>query len=104
MRLHENDRPHKCLECDKSFVQASHLKLHMSQHYGEKPFSCALCSKSFVSKSRLNEHTKIHNGERRFYECEKCSAKYVGLNDLKVKRKRKILLKITSVLRRKNLL
>jgi KRAB domain-containing zinc finger protein len=84
MMLHDNNRPHKCAECNKTFVQASHLKLHMFQHKNDKPYLCVVCGKSFISKGRLNDHTKIHNGERKVFECKECTVKYFGLHDLKV--------------------
>ncbi|NXM43839.1 ZN251 protein, partial [Gymnorhina tibicen] len=34
---HGGEKPHKCLECGKSFCQSSMLHIHHRVHTGERP-------------------------------------------------------------------
>ncbi|NXU60038.1 ZN430 protein, partial [Turnix velox] len=44
-RLHSQDKPYKCAQCDKSYRQSNSLKLHQLLHTGEKPHRCPECDK-----------------------------------------------------------
>ncbi|NXQ28726.1 ZN606 protein, partial [Alaudala cheleensis] len=45
--LHDGEKVHKCLECDKSFRWRCHLTYHQRTHTGKQPYKCGECGKSF---------------------------------------------------------
>ncbi|KAH8370326.1 hypothetical protein KR093_003077, partial [Drosophila rubida] len=56
IRTHTGERPYKCTECPKSFVQASTLIVHRRCHTGETPFGCEKCPKAFKQHGNLIAH------------------------------------------------
>ncbi|NXO19200.1 ZN629 protein, partial [Oriolus oriolus] len=44
---HGGEKPHKCLECGKSFSHSPHLLTHYQMHIRERPCKCGECGKSF---------------------------------------------------------
>ncbi|XP_052024064.1 zinc finger protein with KRAB and SCAN domains 5 isoform X2 [Apodemus sylvaticus] len=65
------ERPHKCNECGKSFIQSAHLIQHRRIHTGEKPFRCEECGKSYNQRVHLTQHHRVHTGEKP-YTCPLC--------------------------------
>ena len=52
-----NKRPYKCPNCDASFAQRGHLKVHISSvHEGKKPYKCHNCDSRFSQNSSLQYH------------------------------------------------
>ncbi|NWZ16684.1 ZNF3 protein, partial [Agelaius phoeniceus] len=100
-QLHDEEKPHKCLECGKSFSQSFNLLTHLWVHTGEqrwecrecgkryrhsshlyhqwvhtteRPYMCLECGKSFSGRPTLTFHQKVHTGEQP-YECCECGKK-----------------------------
>ncbi|XP_051018830.1 zinc finger protein with KRAB and SCAN domains 5 [Acomys russatus] len=65
------ERPHKCNDCGKSFIQSAHLIQHRRIHTGEKPFRCDECGKSYNQRVHLTQHHRVHTGEKP-YACPLC--------------------------------
>uniref|UniRef100_A0A674J014 C2H2-type domain-containing protein n=1 Tax=Terrapene triunguis TaxID=2587831 RepID=A0A674J014_9SAUR len=62
--MHTESRPHKCLDCGKSFMRRSGLLTHQAIHTGERPYKCLACGKSFSNSTNFTNHRRIHTGER----------------------------------------
>ncbi|NXY56869.1 ZN595 protein, partial [Callaeas wilsoni] len=54
------EKPHKCLECGRSFSRSFNLREHQNIHTGVRPYGCGECGKSFSWSSSLISHSKIH--------------------------------------------
>ena len=84
MRLHKNERPHKCDTCSKAFKTLSNLFTHQAAHDVERKCACHECGQTFKFRSSLNAHLRAHRGERKFscpycpktFLQESCSHKY----------------------------
>lgn len=50
-----------CEECNTSFSKAVALKVHKRIHGNDYPYSCSQCDKKFVSKKLLARHIDRHN-------------------------------------------
>lgn len=67
MRSHTNDRPFKCPECDKTYLEEKHLRQHVKgSHTEERKYVCDECSKAFLTATRLRRHSAVHEGQDRF--------------------------------------
>ncbi|NXM86023.1 Z354A protein, partial [Oenanthe oenanthe] len=42
---HGGEKPHRCLECGRSFSYSGRLIQHHRIHTGEKPYKCGECGK-----------------------------------------------------------
>ncbi|XP_014240242.1 uncharacterized protein LOC106661401 [Cimex lectularius] len=50
-----------CEECNTSFSKAVALKVHKRIHGNDIPYACSQCEKKFVSKKLLKRHEERHN-------------------------------------------
>lgn len=55
----EEQKVHKCDDCEKTFSHSYMLKQHKLHHTGLRPFSCSVCLNSFKSQSDLCTHVKV---------------------------------------------
>ncbi|RMB99878.1 hypothetical protein DUI87_23656 [Hirundo rustica rustica] len=72
---HDREKPHKCLECGKSFSWNCLLIRHQHVHTGERPYECGECGMSFSHSYILIRHQRIHTKERPF-QCEQCEKSF----------------------------
>ena len=52
---------HECDVCEKVFVSASKLAIHVRIHTKEKPYECDVCEKRFTTAGNLQSHVRIHH-------------------------------------------
>ncbi|XP_070792550.1 LOW QUALITY PROTEIN: zinc finger and SCAN domain-containing protein 31-like [Pituophis catenifer annectens] len=74
-RIHTREKPHKCMECGRTFYCTSHLNSHKRIHTGERPYKCMECGKDFNCSSNLNSHKRIHTEEKP-YQCLECGKSF----------------------------
>ncbi|CAK7223680.1 hypothetical protein SEUCBS140593_005317 [Sporothrix eucalyptigena] len=67
LRSHTNDRPFKCPDCPKTYLEEKHLRQHIKgSHSQERQYVCQECSKAFLTATRLRRHAAVHEGRDRF--------------------------------------
>ncbi|XP_071838702.1 uncharacterized protein [Apostichopus japonicus] len=59
--IHTGDRPWKCTECNKAFVDRACLRNHMKKrHLGVKPYKCSFCDILFFDTMNRAKHERTH--------------------------------------------
>lgn len=66
MRIHMEEKPHACSQCNMRFVQKSQLTVHERIHSGIKPYRCQICHTAFAHSTALKMHVYRHTGEKPF--------------------------------------
>ena len=83
MLTRSKDRPYDCVQCNKSFGQAAHLKTHMLTHSGVKAHTYSECKKAFSEVAgSLRMHMITHTGEK-VHICAECGGSFGRAGNLK---------------------
>lgn len=55
-RQHNKDKPYKCTNCNKGYVDAASLEVHMSTHTVKhaRIYSCGLCNRTYTSVRQMS--------------------------------------------------
>lgn len=73
--IHTGDRPWKCTECNKAFVDRACLRNHMrKRHLGEKPYKCAFCDITFFDTMNRAKHERTHEERQKTMKSERAEA------------------------------
>uniref|UniRef100_A0A673LR96 Zinc finger protein 384-like n=1 Tax=Sinocyclocheilus rhinocerous TaxID=307959 RepID=A0A673LR96_9TELE len=61
-RQHNKDKPYKCHHCNRGYVDAGSLEVHLSTHTvkHDKLYSCGLCNHTYTSETYLMKHMRKH--------------------------------------------
>lgn len=71
----------RCTLCEKSFLTASGLNLHIKNRHvpdNEKPFKCPICGKAFATNTLFVRHKKVYHikNEDKKFECYRCNHRF----------------------------
>lgn len=82
MVLHASlDNSYRCSKCERAFVCAEELNLHMRVHDGLKPYKCKVCDQQYSFAKSLEYHLQSHGGVKLF-QCHHCGMSFLHLHDM----------------------
>lgn len=82
LRVHEDNRPYKCPDCEMAFKQSTQLTVHRRCHSGVRPYTCRICERPFSHSNALMLHIRRHTGEKPF-ACAMCPMTFSQLPHMK---------------------
>nr|CAD7453772.1 unnamed protein product [Timema tahoe] len=84
-RLKRHGREHVCLRCQRTFSNASNLRIHMNnKHTDQTPesYACQLCGKQFKQKGNLKVHLDSRCGSEPRHACSVCGKAFMSVGSL----------------------
>ncbi|KFM82357.1 Zinc finger protein 236, partial [Stegodyphus mimosarum] len=73
-KVHAEDKPNRCTECDASFNERFNLILHQATHSTSDP-TCPECNKKFARMAGLKSHLLMHQIEENLI-CTECGNEF----------------------------
>ena len=81
--IRHQDKKEKCNFCDKVFLIAHDLKVHVeSVHLKLRNVLCSHCGKGFYSESNLKEHVESVHKKNKPHACQECNKRFYSRNKL----------------------
>lgn len=74
LKLHAEDKPHRCTECEASFNKKNNLLLHQATHNTSDPV-CPVCKRKFTRMASLKAHLMLHEVEDNL-SCSLCGDEF----------------------------
>merc|ERR1712226_692109 len=56
--ISDEEKPYRCEQCGKGFIDRVILEMHMNVHLGLKPFKCRYCDNFYQNISNQNAHER----------------------------------------------
>ncbi|CAG2058070.1 unnamed protein product [Timema podura] len=84
-RLKRHGSEHVCLRCQRTFSNASNLRIHMNnKHTDHTPesYACQLCGKQFKQKGNLKVHLDSRCGSEPRHACSVCGKAFMSVGSL----------------------
>ena len=83
-RIHTDEKPFACGECDMKFGNRTVLKNHMLTHTTVREiFQCDQCEKCFLTKSGLWQHRRSHKSTAAATTCTTCDKQLDSMDELR---------------------